>query len=104
MAEPGIRSSRVAAHAFTRSKEIHERLQPQGRRSIRALQQSVAEAATTMEKEAPSCSIIDDEVVRRCASIPPKLCGSLRKKLTHLADYMGSITACSECWVFLATG
>src|SRR5579863_1728823 len=39
MAEPGIRNSRVAAHAFTRSKEIHERLQPQGRRSIRAYQQ-----------------------------------------------------------------
>jgi len=39
MAEPGIRSSRVAAHAFTRSKEIHERLQPQGGRSIRAFQQ-----------------------------------------------------------------
>src|SRR5579872_4688624 len=39
MVEPGIRNPRVAAHAFTRSKEIHERLQPQGRRSIRAYQQ-----------------------------------------------------------------
>jgi len=39
MAEPGIRSSRVAAYAFTRSKEIHDRLQPQGGRSIRAFQQ-----------------------------------------------------------------
>ena len=39
MAEPGIRNPRVAAHAFTRSKEIHDRLQPQGGRSIRAFQQ-----------------------------------------------------------------
>src|SRR5579863_5287824 len=39
MAEPGIRSSRVAAYAFTRSKEIYDRLQPQGGRSICPFQQ-----------------------------------------------------------------
>jgi len=39
MSEPGIRTTRVAAYAFTRSREIYDRLQPQGGRSICAFQQ-----------------------------------------------------------------
>src|SRR5580700_3715153 len=39
MAEPGVRNPRVPVYALTKSREIHERLQPQGRGSICAYQQ-----------------------------------------------------------------
>src|SRR5580692_5694227 len=39
MAEPGVRNLRVPVYALTKSKDLHERLQPQGGRSICAHQQ-----------------------------------------------------------------
>jgi rare lipoprotein A len=39
MAEPGVRNLRVLFYALTKSKDLHERLQPQGGRSICAHQQ-----------------------------------------------------------------
>src|SRR5271170_1255604 len=39
MTEPGVRNPRVAVYALNKSKEFHERLQPQGGRSFRAYQQ-----------------------------------------------------------------
>src|SRR5580704_14300589 len=51
MAEPGVRNLRVPVYALTKSKGLHERLQPQGGRSICAHQQIRADAVTTVEKE-----------------------------------------------------